>query len=98
MGNLVAHAARRSHPVMGVPAADKAVAPFLAQPPLQLWHGIGRKSAQRVSIEIYHALRQRKKLAKIAQRIVSIQSLDKIRNARSHFAWPAEREGAIRPT
>ena len=62
-GKLVAQAARQLKPAGLVPAADQAIAPFVGDDFLRAGERSFRAGAQRVAVEINHAVGQRKGVA-----------------------------------
>lgn len=70
---LVAEAARQREPAGRVPAADQAFAPFGADHLLRAGGRCARLRAERVAVEIDHAIGQRELVAQRGQRVVAVE-------------------------
>lgn len=70
---LVAEAARQREPAGGVPAADQAFAPFGADHLLRAGGRCARLRAERIAVEIDHAVGQRELAAQRGERIVAVE-------------------------
>ncbi|MNT16616.1 hypothetical protein D3C72_1517280 [compost metagenome] len=72
-GELVAQPLRQFEPAGGVPAADQAIAPFLGHHLGSARGGGARAGAERIAVEVDHALGQGELLAQGAQRVLLVE-------------------------
>ena len=68
-GELVAQAARQFEPASRIPAADQTVAPFTGDDFLRAGQRGFRAGAQRITVQVDHAVGQRKGIAQWGDRV-----------------------------
>ncbi len=71
--DLARHAFRQIDPAGSRPAADEATPPLLLQDSLDPRRHISRRWAQRVAVEVDHAVRQNETIAEAGDRIAAIE-------------------------